>query len=409
MLPSAATIVDEAEQIAPRPNAPTRRRGRQQAIRLHRWTGWFLLAWVVFESLTGAYLVVGNDIDRWIHHDRWVTTSGADVGPVAVVGAAQASATAAGMADPRARQIGFPHSVNGVYYVDLQDADGSDRVAYVDPGTGKVNALIEPTGGAYALVLRLHADFNRTEILGIRTTTIVGFLALLWLLNLILGFRASRAHRRTLRQATRIRRGRGPFTFNLDLHKVAGLATIVPLAVLVITGLTFEFPRQTSVVLDAVTPGHLEANASRIPFSTPTAGAMRASLDEVIAGIDASGLGQVQSITIPLGNPTGMFVVAVDGGGYSPNRGVFSTNGRSLDVYVDQYSTAVVKVTDPVARSVGQQIDEQWFSGVHFGQFGSWISRTIWVIAGLATVVLGVTAARMRLVKWSKRRKRAAT
>jgi len=104
-----------------------------------------------------------------------------------------------------------------------------------------VNAIVADGRSVQRTILDLHRKFNRSEILGVNTQKIVGALGLAWLLNLFIGFRASRSYRRTLKQGARVRRGRGRFTFHLDLHKTVGLIVIAPLLLIVLTGLVFQF------------------------------------------------------------------------------------------------------------------------------------------------------------------------
>lgn len=397
-------LIDVEPAPAPTVKPAARRPPPRRSIRLHRWTGWVLGIWIVFEALTGSYLAVRDDVQQWIDRGWYHHTAG-DVGVDAAIASAE-SVVAGG----RVRFITFPGDGHGVYVLDVATAAGDAYTAYVDPGTGHVNQLSGDHRSIGQLVLELHADFNRTEILGVRTPTILGWLAILWLANLVLGYRASRPHRRTFRQWFRVRRGRGRFTFHLDLHKAIGLAVIVPLLAVVVTGIMFELPRQSRAVVDAVTPGPLNGDDEttfRVPFSTPTATGKRLPVSAVVDTLTAQGV-EVDHLRVPIGNPAGTYAATVDVGGYDPYEGPFG-GGKTAAVYVDQYSGALLAIDDSRGASIGQQLFTSYKGAVHFGTFGGFVTRVLWSLLGLATAALVVTAALMRTEKLRKRRRRATT
>jgi uncharacterized iron-regulated membrane protein len=308
----------------------------------------------------------------------------------------------------RATQVIFPREANGVYWIFINDAKGDQTSAYVNPQTAKVNAVSDPGNGVYGVVLRLHANFNAAKVWGIDTRTIVGWLGIAWILNMILGFAVTRRRRRALRPKRVMRKGRGVYAFNLDWHNFFGLLLIIPAMAAVLTGLVYEFPAQADGVISALAPGSVNSNDSSdvVPTSEPSADGARASLDTVVAGLGKRGFDRVNSITIPVGNPTGVFTAFVDGGGYSPEEGVFASNGETTTVYVDQYTGDVTSVDD-AEPSIAEQIGDDWTNGIHFGTFGSWLSRLLWVVLGLGTIALAWTGIRMRAGRWPWSRRKS--
>jgi uncharacterized iron-regulated membrane protein len=355
--------------------------------------------------LTGGYLVVGQDLDRMIHHDRYSHGAG-DAGPALAVSNAEAASGA------KARYVAFPREGHGVYVIELRSNAGETSIAYVDPSDGSVNSL-EPDGrGAYDLILALHSNLNRSGVLGLRTSTLIGWLGVGWLATLAFGYVASRPHRRTLRQAMRVRRHRGRFTFNLDAHKVIGLVTLVPIVGITLTGIALELRPEARAVVDAITPGRIDPDSAtrfKVPTSKPVNGAKRADLGVLAHSLSEAGYRRVDAVQIPVGNPVGAFVAYVDIGGYDPGEGALSSHGRSAAIYADQYSGAVLAADSSGGGSVGQQIIDDYVGGVHFGTFVSWISRAVWVISALGVTALMVTAALMRTGRWRKRGLRAST
>ena len=365
------------------------------------------MAWFVFEAVTGGYLAVGNDIDRALHSNRY-THGSTDLGPSAAVKAAQAAVTGG-----RATNVYYPHDADGAYWIFVNDDQGNQTSVYVNPSTAHVNAVSDPGNGVYGTALRLHANFNASQVFGVNTTTIIGWLGIAWILNLALGYAVTRRRRRALRPSRVLKRGKSRYAFNLNLHNFVGLLLIIPALAAVFTGLVYEFPSQAVSVISALAPGSVgdAGDSDAVPTSEPSADGTRATLDSVDASVRARGLTPINSITVPVGNPTGVFIVYADGGGYSPEEGVFSTRGKTTTVYVDQYTGRVISIDDP-HPSVATQIAEDWTNGIHFATFGSWISRLLWVLVGLGTVVLSLTAIRMRsgLWPWSQRKgKRGVT
>ena len=53
-------------------------------------------------------------------------------------------------------------------------------------------------------------------------------------------------------RALRVRRGRGRLAFHLDLHNAIGIATILPITLIVLTGINFVFREQVASALDLV-------------------------------------------------------------------------------------------------------------------------------------------------------------
>ncbi|MCZ4499322.1 MAG: propeptide pepSY amd peptidase [Marmoricola sp.] len=381
-----------------------RRAKRLWSLRVHRWTGFALMAWFVFEAVTGSYLTLGEDIDHWRSPSRYEHTTG-DVGPKAAAAAATARIPGS-LADT----ITFPSQAHGVYEILLKVEDGGGggdlRRAYVDPGSGKVNAVTDPDRGIFTTVLQLHANFNLTKVLGIQTSTIIGWLGIGWLLNLVLGFFVMRRRRRAVRPSWAFRSGRRPRAFHLAVHNWTGLVILAPLMIAVLTGIAFQFPAQADDVVNLAFPGSSATDPrSTTPFSTPSADGRRISVDAVRDAAVSANLGTVQSITVPLGNPAGVYTVAVDAGGYSPRTG----SGRTVTLYADQYSAKLLSLSDPAARSLAGAVTADWIPGLHFGFFASWFSKVLWLLIGVATVVLGVTALGMRKGRfpWQDQQRRA--
>src|SRR5215510_7954948 len=136
-------------------------RPRRGMVKLHRWLAIGLMAWLVVIGLTGAWLVEHHQLDAWFHPGRYDATQG-DVGVDAAVEAAAAQL-------PRGAEpygLALPDNSRGVYAVWAErenepETKGADPtydyfVAYVDPGSGEVNAVVDEAAGFSQWLYRGH-------------------------------------------------------------------------------------------------------------------------------------------------------------------------------------------------------------------------------------------------------------
>lgn len=410
--PSDAPSEPEPSPDAARPAATKRRprrihrflvRRRGPFVKVHRWLSFVLLAWVVVESVTGAAIVFASDIDHAWNRDAFTSTPG-DVGVDEAIAAAREARP-----DDLVRYVSTPGSghTNGMYAVWVTDADGDYHNVLVDPGSGDVTAKDHHEPAAIAFLERLHFDLNSTSIFGALPLTVMGWMAIGWLVVLLSGFYLWYwpGVKRWAR-ALRVRRGRGRFTFHLDLHKAVGIAAFVPLVLIVVTGINFAFPQQTRDVWNAVTFGTYEEPTAQTPLSEPVAGAEKPTADDAAARVAAlDGAIDVASVYPPAGSPVGVYTVEAE-----VDAAFLDTMGgaRHVEFAVDQYSGRIVEIEDPANDNTATRAYDEWASQVHFGTIGGLTTEVLWVFVGLAPVVLGVTGTVMWFTRRTKRRARRA-
>ncbi|WP_426574739.1 PepSY-associated TM helix domain-containing protein [Aquihabitans sp. McL0605] len=412
--PASPDAVPEAEEAVAPPAAARRRVPRRRLhrflvarraplVKVHRWLSFLLLLWIVVESVTGSSIVFAGDIDRLWNADQFSTTAG-DVGLVDATAAAREARP-----DDLVRYVTAPSSgdTGGMYEVWMTDPGGDYHAVLVDPGSGTVTSDDHQAPAVIALLERVHFNLNSTSVFGLAPLTVMGWMAVGWLVVLLSGFYLWYwpGVKRWAR-AWRVRRSRGRFTFHLDLHKAVGITVLLPLLVVVITGINFAFPNQVRDAWNVVTFGNYHAASAETPLSTPAAGAQPLTADQavkVVSRVDPSV--DVSYVYPPGGSPVGVYTVEA-----TVDSAFLGTAGgqRDVEFNVDQYSGAVVSIEDPADQNVATRAYDDWASDVHFGTFGGLTTEVLWVLLGLGPLVLAVTGTAMWFTRRNKRRARAA-
>lgn len=371
---------------------------RGVGLRVHRWLSLALLAWILLESVTGAFLVFAPEIDRWWNRDQYNATPG-DVGTDSAIDAARDARPG----EP-VRFVIAPGTEGSMYAVETVDEAGALHTVLVDPGTGDVTTSDLETPSLVRFAERLHFNLNSTSILGFAATTIVAWLSVAWLAILVTGFSVWYWPRiKRWARMLRVRRGRGSLVFNIDLHNAIGMAVIVPMAVVVLTGINFYFNEQVKDVYSFVTFGLYNEPDTTASLSEPgasepiSAGTAMEIVDDLDPAID------VQYVETPSGSPVGVYSVYAH---VDPSYFAFLGGEHDVEFEVDQYSGQIVRIRDPLDENGVTQAYDTWSYPLHTGAFGGTITRWLWVLIGLAPFALGWTGV---AVWWKRRRKRTAS
>jgi uncharacterized iron-regulated membrane protein len=167
---------------------------------------------------------------------------------------------------------------------------------------------------------------------------------------------------------------------NYDLHKVLGIAALAALVVIGFTGASYAFPagyRRFFGALTGSAAGPHDVQSAVRSDRTP------ASLDAVLqaAGTAIPGA-ELTVLTWPAG-AKGAFL--------SRQRlpGDWSRLGDQY-VYIDQYSAAVLRA-DASSRLPAAARIMLTMSPLHYGTFGGFATRLLWIFMGLAPGVLAVS------------------
>ncbi|HEX7131081.1 MAG TPA: PepSY-associated TM helix domain-containing protein [Iamia sp.] len=378
----------------------TARRG--PIVVLHRWVSLVLVAWIVVESLTGALLVFEPQLTSWWNRDDIQVTAG-DVG---MADAARAASEA--VDDAPVTFVSAPDGDGsaGMYQVVVRQADGDAATVLVDPGSGEVTTTDHRMPVLLRWAFEVHVRLNSTSIGGFAGLTVVGAFGVAWLLVMLSGLYVWYwPGVKRWANALRVRRRRGRFTWNLDLHKALGIVVWLPLVLVIVTGINLAFPRQVEDVYRVVVLGTFDHPETDTPLSTvaPTPPIGPEEARRAVAALDPSI--DVESVGTPAGSPVGVYTVSAR---VDPSFLGQVGGERPVSFAVDQYSGAVVSVDDHRLDGASVEAYETWSYPVHVGSFGGTTTRWIWVALGLAPVVMSWTGVRMWLDRRRKRTQRPA-
>ena len=259
--PPARSKVSEPA-AAPRPRRRrVKARLRTALVVTHRWSSLVLGLLLLVVVLSGVVLLYEQEIDRVVHPDLHRTTESADpishTEALAVVRRELPSFKAADVVDS-----------HGVYLI----YDEHEHHAYVDPGSGRFLGTRDTRDGMVGFMANLHlcalscAGYpghiafleKPADILGNDELTVGGLIlavsGLFLLLLVITGFVVWWPGIKRMARGLRLRRGRGAYAFNYDIHNLIGLAALPFLFMWAFTGAHFEL-KQFSELWYAVLPG----------------------------------------------------------------------------------------------------------------------------------------------------------
>ena len=253
-----------AEPVHVVPSRPTR--GPNRTWRLlqvtHRWFSLITGIVLLLIILSGAILVLAPEIDEWTQPELYRSTpSERTLTPEQAVASLK-----------RAEPDFVPGDVvrqRGIYEIyDLEYV----KSAYVDPGTGRVNGIADRQSGVMGFLRNLHLCALSCEgypayipflakpapVLGNEELTVGGLIlavtGLILIFLCISGLVIWWPGLRRWKRGFKVRRGKGAYKLNYDLHNVVGIAVLPLLLMWAITGAGFEL-KQIRDAWYAVLPG----------------------------------------------------------------------------------------------------------------------------------------------------------
>ncbi len=406
-----------AEAAASRPRRRRLPRWRPRLIlaKGHRWASLALGLLLLVIVLSGVVLLLAPEIEQVTRPELYEN----DPGPARV---RPEEALATVRADAPALDLTGATAVRNRGAWEVWTSAG--KIARVDDASGRLLGTVDREHGVMGFLANLHeCALGCEEMSGYvpflgKPAQIDGFdlslgnegtwgglillLTAVLLLALVLsGLVLWWPGRRRLRRGLTVRRGRGRYKFQYDLHKVVGFVALPFLAMWALTGINFELPKQTEAAWYALTPGDPQPESDFEFESRPGSGPG--------IGIPAA----IRSARAAL--PAGSELVSVN----SPNRGektsyyelwwshgvdpyAYGTFPGNYGVYVDRYSGRAVRYwPDPANGSVTSGFWQNWTGPLHMGFVVGWLPRLGWVAFGLAPLLLAVTG----VTTWLLRRR----
>jgi uncharacterized iron-regulated membrane protein len=402
------------------------RHTRQWLTKGHRWGSFVLGLLLLVVVISGVILVLDPEIEQVTHPSLYDT----DPGP-ARIAPGQALAIVHKELPEFDTKGTFIYDNRGAWEV---HSPANGEVARVDNTDGRLLGTINREHGLMAFIANLHeCGFTCEEMSGYipflaKPAQIWGFdltlgnegnwggfilavSGILLLMLVVTGLVIWWPRRGKFKQGLKVRRGKGRYKLNYDLHKVVGFVALPALAIWAITGINFELPKQTEGAFYAVTPGSA-APDSIYEFESKPGSGPGVSLSEAIADARtaAPSDSHLASVSLPELSEKGSyyeiwFSHGIDTYAYGDYPGNYG-------VYVDRYSgKAHQYFPNPANDTVTNNFMQNWAGAIHMGNLVGWIPRLGWVAFGLTPLLLAFTGTatwlmRRRMGRRKKRRDR---
>jgi uncharacterized iron-regulated membrane protein len=345
---------------------------------VHLWLGVGLLVVIVPLSLSGAYLVWRDDVDRMAHPARYaVSGPGAGLPLSAYARAAgEAFAGRARLAQIRLPQApGDPVTATG-RLAGPPGPGGRPRTltVWLDPPTARVLDSADLSDSFGQRVHRLHGSLLIPGV----GRKVVGWLGWAMFASCATGLWLWWPRGHAVTRGLRWRRGSSKL---FNLHHMLGFWICLPLAVLSLTGVYIAFPQAARALFGVAPSGGGGPGRFAAPLPNP-----RLAPDEAAARVLTPGV-QLVSVTLPTRGKAPAWRIQVKPPGA----------GAPLTVQVDD-TTGRVKPArgerqDPLSRTMRRVHDGT-------GMGAAW--RTVIFLGGLAPAVLALSG----VVMWLRRRAR---
>ncbi len=209
---------------------------------MHLYAGLFFGAAVVFVGVTGSAVMYRPEIEQLLNPEWFRASAPGEMRPLdeLVANAVQTYPAAV----PTFVSIQPPLGAGEAAMVIMKDRFGAGSGpwirAHVDPYTGAVLASFDPRQTFSGVLFDLHSSL----LVGEHTwgEQIVGVFGIVLLLFCVTGAVLWWPGTRSVIRALKVRWKGGAFTVNYDLHRVAGIALLVPLTLVALTGIVLVFP-----------------------------------------------------------------------------------------------------------------------------------------------------------------------
>lgn len=371
--------------------ARTRKPGlRRFWLATHLYLGLSLGLAIALAGLTGSLLVFYLELDEWLNPPLALPAVEGERLPY------EALFQAIRQAEPerqRGWRLEIPEDAGRMltarYYKpkETEQAQFAPLMLSIDPYSGAVVA--KRFWGRFAMTWLYDLHYNLLlDFPGKLAMAAVGGLLLL---SLGSGLYLWWPPRHKWRSALTFKRQAGAERLTYDLHKVAGVYGFVVISLLALTGVALEIPDYVNPVVAYFSPARVVLQPKS---NLPPAGANRITLDSAVAaGRRLFPAARVCWIETPHGS-TGVYRINF--------RQAFEPSLRfpKTNVWVDQYSAAVLAVDDPRNFGLGDTV-LAWLHPLHSGEAFGLAGRLTVLFAGLLCPLLFATGV---LRWWHKRR-----
>ena len=355
---------------------------------LHGSIGFFVGLLLIVIGLTGSLLVFEQDFDKLMiaRHYGLITPQQVNfVSPESVANIIGAKYAA--REDLHLFRIYVPDPPSSPYVAQLSSANDLRTEIFIHPYTGKIMGERVWDHTLIGIILNLHYSLMS----GDTGTVIVGIAAFLMCLLCISGLILWPGWRKLI-AGFKIKLDAHRQRANFDIHKVAGIVTVVFLFFTGFTGFCWNFSF-TEPIIYAVTFTKQPSS----PVSKPIQGKSPLGLTEQLKNAHAALPGAVtKSIYFP-DKPVDALQIRMK----LPPESVEYGNSN---VYLDSYTGEVLRVDNGLKLPLGLRVLNS-FVLLHYGTFGGLPTRILYVFVGLAPLILFITGLMMYWYRyWTKPR-----
>lgn len=366
-------------------------KARKVMQKLHLWLSLATGVIIALICLTGSVLLFKHEINRLMYPEMYTTTPG----PVISYQEAAEKVRAA-YPDHQIDWLQTHHDggSGGMYAFWIKDDKDVWQNILMDPGSGKILGDME-TNGFLHLMNDIHAHLLLEDHYG---NEIVTNLGLIMLFLIISGIYLWWPGLKDWVQGFKLRRNKGAYLLNYDIHKVLGAVFIPVLLAVSLTGACFFWADKVAKVFGYESawsePAEEVITVKPLPQGT-------LSLDKIAAISEAAIPGSKTTwLRVPNkpeeGKPETAFDTWLLGPGFN------AAEWGDYVVYVDQYSGKVLYKKDMAAMGLYY---EQWMFPLHVGSFLGFTGKVIWAVGGVIPSVLIGTGLYMWVYKRNKKKK----
>ncbi|BBH22929.1 hypothetical protein Back11_42740 [Paenibacillus baekrokdamisoli] len=347
---------------------------RKWMLRTHLVLSLFLGLFFVAICLSGSFLVLRTDIDRWQHPDLYKATPGHATLQTILTNATEANAGKV------IDYFEYPRKEDGLFHVWLTTPDGKgpEQQVFIDPGSGKVLGQNDGEQSVFMKFMgNLHYYLLLEGVIGNNGAQLVeAIVGLVFLIVLVTGVFVWWPGIRKFASGFRIVRHKGKLVFQRDLHRSIGIVTSPILIVFALTGILFTSDAALNLFGGFQT--YVDAPAER---KTIKPGGEPLPLDQLIA--------KVQQV-VPNGDPVYATnsVDPTQASAVIMNVGYNPSQYGNVTTYINQYTGDILWKSDPSSKlSIYQNLKY----GLHFGTWGGEFSKILYVIIGVAPLFFMIT------------------
>jgi len=373
---------------------PRRTRLRALLFRIHLWAGVGVGLYILLMSITGSALVFREEIEAaYPSAARSVPASGERASLEQV--RALAAERYPGYKVAWIRDPGRPDLAHDVWV----EKEADNRLTLISPYGPQFLEEVQATTSFWIFLQDFHFYlFSGTT--GFLVNGVGGLLlALMCLSGALIWWPGPTKWRRALA----VNPGVGWKRFNWDLHTAGGAWLVCFVLIWAITGAYFAFPQPFAAIARAVLP----AGAPPPAVADPGDRAEMLPVDALAERARAAAPGQrIDWVGLPHHEGehlATLYLVPEEAEGHP----------ESTYVHMNPYSGEVLRVDRPEQRAAADQA-LGWLGKLHFGNFGGWPVKALWVALGLSPAFLFVTGFlmwwnRVLSKRWARRKRTEPT